>query len=356
MGQAREVFRPHPCGSHRPGARSPGLRRPGKSGRDQPQAQAGHRSDRHQDHGGRETRRGGPANPGGGRPARWDRADRICSSGLRLLDAGALDRGRKDSRAGCRPRPLRGHAGRSTVRRRRRHIRKVAGLMKIDFKGLFPATVLPMTSDAQIDEPSLRHYMRHIAQTTIHGVAINVDTGEAPHLTHEERVRVIEIVVDEIGDRLPVIAGLPAQFTDQAVAYGRDYEAAGASALLVFPISAYQGSPLDPEVVVRYHAAVGDGVGLPLVLFNLLPSLGGVLLPAEIIERLCGLASVVAIKDASFDARVFVEVLPAVREQSRPVAILTGDDPFIYESFVLGAEGALLGFGAVPARQLAQMV
>lgn len=229
-------------------------------------------------------------------------------------------------------------------------------MRNIDFKGLFPATVLPMTEDAQIDEPALRHYMQHIAQTTVHGVAINVDTGEAPHLSHAERVRVIEIVVEEIGDRLPVIAGLPAQFTEQAVAYGRDYRSAGASALLVFPISAYQGSPLDPEVVVRYHTAVGDGVGLPLVLFNLLPSLGGVLLPAEIIERLCGLAPVVAIKDASFDARVFVEVMTAVRTQSRRVAVLTGNDPFIHESFVLGADGALLGFGAVPTRQLAEMV
>ncbi|HUZ69283.1 MAG TPA: dihydrodipicolinate synthase family protein [Candidatus Saccharimonadales bacterium] len=228
--------------------------------------------------------------------------------------------------------------------------------MKIDFKGLFPATVLPMTGDAQIDEPGLRRYMRHIADTTIHGVALNVDTGEGAHLTHAERVRVVEIVVEEIGDRLPVIAGLPAQFTEQAVAFGRDYRDAGASALLVFPISAYQGLPLDPELVIRYHTAVGDGVGLPLVLFNLVPSLGGVLLPPEILERLCDLAPVVAIKEASFDAKVFVEVVAAVRGQRRSVAILTGDDPFIYESFVCGADGALLGFGAVPARRLANMV
>jgi 4-hydroxy-tetrahydrodipicolinate synthase len=226
--------------------------------------------------------------------------------------------------------------------------------MNIDFKGLFPATVLPMTEDAQIDEPTLRSYMRHIAKTTIHGVAINVDTGEAPHLTHEERVRVIEIVVSEIGDRVPVIAGLPAQFTEQAV-FGRHYKAAG-SALLVFPISAYQGQPLDPELVVRYHAAIGDRVGLRMVLFNLIPSLGGVLLAPQVLERLCALTNVVAIKDASFDAKVFVEVLAAVRGQSRPIAVLTGDDPFIYESFVLGADGALLGFGAVPTKQLAQMV
>jgi 4-hydroxy-tetrahydrodipicolinate synthase len=228
--------------------------------------------------------------------------------------------------------------------------------VKIDFKGLFPATVLPMTEDARIDEPALRSYMRHVADSAIHGVAINVDTGEAAHLSHAERVRVLEIVVDEIGDRLPVIAGLPAQYTDQAVEYGRDYKAAGASALLVFPLAAYQGTPLDAEMVVRYHAAVGDRVGLPLVLFNLLPALGGVLLPADVIARLCSLAPVVAIKDASFEEKVFAELVAAVRQQPRPIAILTGDDPFIHQSFVLGADGALLGFGAVPTRQLAEMV
>jgi 4-hydroxy-tetrahydrodipicolinate synthase len=213
-----------------------------------------------------------------------------------------------------------------------------------------------MTENAEIDEAALRSYMRHVAEAPIKGVAINVDTGEAAHLTHEERVRVLEIVADEIGDRVPVIAGLPAQFTQQAVRFGREYRTAGASALLVFPISAYQGEPLAPEVVLRYHTAVGDGVGLPLVLFNLLPALGGVLLSPDVIERLCGLAPVAAIKDASFDAQVFVEVVAAVRAQRRPVAVLTGDDPFIYESFILGADGALLGFGSVPTRQLAGMV
>ena len=229
-------------------------------------------------------------------------------------------------------------------------------MKNIDFKGLIPATVLPMKQDQQIDEPALRSYMRHIAETTIRAVAINVDTGEGPHLSHEERTRVIEIVADEIGDRVPVIAGLPAQYTTQAVAYGRDYGSAGASALLVFPLAAYQGAPLNAEMVIRYHAAVGDGVGVPLILFNLLPALGGVLLPADILERLCGLTPVVAIKDASFDARIFVELMTAVRQQPRPIAVLTGDDPFIYESFSLGADGALLGFGAVPTRQLAEMV
>jgi 4-hydroxy-tetrahydrodipicolinate synthase len=228
--------------------------------------------------------------------------------------------------------------------------------MTLDLRGLIPATVLPMTADARIDEPALRRYMQHIAAAGPKAVAINADTGEGPHLWPEERRRVLEIVVDEIGDRVPVVAGLGAQFTEQAVKLAREYKDVGASAFLVFPISAYQGQPLDPEVPLRYHAAIGDATGLPLVLFNLQPALGGVLYTAEALHRLCQVAEVAAIKEASFDAKLFVEARDAVRAARPDCIFLTGNDNFIYESFVLGAEGALIGFGAVATRRQVEMI
>jgi 4-hydroxy-tetrahydrodipicolinate synthase len=228
--------------------------------------------------------------------------------------------------------------------------------MILDLRGLIPATVLPMTEDARIDEPVLRRYMQHVAAAGPKALAINADTGEGPHLWPHERRRVLEIVIDEVGDRVPVIAGLGAQFTEQAVELAREYKEIGASAFLMFPISAYQGEPLDPEVPLRYHAAVADATGLPLVLFNLQPALGGVLYTPEALQRLCGIAEVVAIKEASFDAKLFVEARQAVKESRPDCVFLTGNDNFIYESFVLGAEGALIGFGAVATRQQVEMI
>jgi 4-hydroxy-tetrahydrodipicolinate synthase len=228
--------------------------------------------------------------------------------------------------------------------------------MKIDFGGLIPATVLPMTADAKIDEGGLRRYMAHIAGQGIRAVAINVDTGEGPHLWQEERVRVIQIVADEIGDRVPIVAGLGAAFTEQAVRYAREYQAAGASAFLVFPIGAYAGLPLDAELPHRYHCAIADATGLPQILFHLTPELGGATLTPEVIDRLCSVAPVEAIKDASFDPVAFIRTRAAVKAARPQVKVLTGNDNFIYESFVLGAEGALLGFGAVPTRQLAEII
>jgi len=228
--------------------------------------------------------------------------------------------------------------------------------MKLDLRGLIPATILPMTAEAEIDEQGLRRYIRYVAAARPHALAINVDTGEGPHLWPKERLRVLEVVLDEVGDRVPVVAGLGAQFTAQAVALAREIKSLGASGLLVFPISAYQGLPLDPEIPVRYHAAIGDATGMPLILFQLQPALGGVNFEPETLHRLCRVAQVAAIKEASFDARLFVEVRDAVKTARPECVFLTGNDNFIYESFVLGAEGALIGFGAVATRQQVELI
>lgn len=228
--------------------------------------------------------------------------------------------------------------------------------MKLDLGGMIPATVLPMTEDARVDEEGLRRYIRVVANAGPKALAINVDTGEGPHLWPKERLRVLEIVLEEVGDRIPVVAGLGAQFTDQAVALAREFKDVGVHALLVFPIGAYQGLPLDPEVPVRYHAAIGDATGLPLILFQLQPALGGVNFEPETLARMCTVAEVAGIKEASFDRKRFVETRDAVKAARSECVFLTGNDNFIHESFELGAEGALIGFGAIATKQQVDLV
>lgn len=227
--------------------------------------------------------------------------------------------------------------------------------MTLDLAGLIPATVLPMTSDGQPDESQLRHYMRWLLEQGPCAVAINADTGEGPHLTHAEKLRVLEVVVDEMRGRIPVIAGVGGPFTTQAVAQARDFKVAGAQALLVFPIPAYLSSPLDPEIPLRYHRALAE-VGLPLILFQLQPALGGVIYDNHTIAALAAIEGVVAIKEASFEARRFLDVAHVVETLPRPITLLTGNDNFIFESFVFGAAGALIGFGAVMTREQVAMI
>ena len=225
--------------------------------------------------------------------------------------------------------------------------------MTLDLNGLIPATVLPMHADGSIDEDALRSYIRWVVGQGPVALAINVDTGEGPHLTHDEKVRVLE-VVRSVTD-IPIVAGLAGPSTSTAVRQARDFKAAGADALLVFPIPAYLSEPLDPRVPVRYHEAIA-AVGLPLILFQLQPALAGVNYEADTLRAMASVEGVVAIKEASFDARRFVDVGQLLADLPRPITLLTGNDNFILESFMLGATGALIGFGAVMTREQVEMI
>ena len=225
--------------------------------------------------------------------------------------------------------------------------------MALNLDGLIPATVLPMHGDGSIDEPGLRSYIAWVVEQGPVALAINVDTGEGPHLTHDEKVGIIKIVRD-VTD-VPIVAGLAGPSTDAAVRQARDFRAAGADALLVFPIPAYLSQPLDPRIPVAYHVAIAE-VGLPLILFQLQPALAGVNYEADVLEAMASVDGVVAIKEASFDARRFVDTARLLERLPKKVTLLTGNDNFILESFLLGATGALIGFGAIMTREQVDMI
>ncbi len=225
-----------------------------------------------------------------------------------------------------------------------------------DMKGLIAAIVTPMREDFSVDQTSLRRYVKWLSDQGVTGLAVNVDTGEGPHLSAEERIHVLEIVAEEVGDRTLIVAGLAGSFTAQAARLAADAGSAGARALLVFPISSYQGEPLDPEIPARYHLAIHEASGLPLIAFQLQPALGGVNFSPEVLQRLVTVDGVVAIKEASFDAKRFVETARAVRAAAPDCVVLNGNDNFLLEAYLLGAEGALLGFGTLAARGQAEML
>src|SRR5574342_692964 len=226
----------------------------------------------------------------------------------------------------------------------------------IDLRGIIPAIVTPMTNAGELDLPALRRYVQWLTEQGPVALAVNVDTGEGPHLSADEKRQTLETVAEAVAGKCKVVGGVAGPSTALGVANARAAQAAGADALLVFPISAFLGQPLNPEVPYRYHAAIASAVDLPLSLFQLQPALGGVLYTTEILHRLITIPSVAAIKEASFDALRFLQVKAALESASRKITFLTGNDNFICESFILGAEGALLGFSTLGTREQVMML
>jgi 4-hydroxy-tetrahydrodipicolinate synthase len=228
---------------------------------------------------------------------------------------------------------------------------------ELDLRGLIPATPLPLTADHALDEPAMRGFIRWLlAFDGLKAVAANMDTGEGPHLSRDERRRVVEIYAEEVSGRVPLLAGIAARYTAEAVELARDAHAAGADGVVVFPIPAFAGEPLPSAIPYEYHRAIARAVPLPMVLFQLQPALAGALFSRETLLRLIEIDNVLAIKEASFDAVRFAETRRILDEAPRRIQLLTGNDNFIYESFVLGADGALIGFGAIAVAEQVEML
>jgi 4-hydroxy-tetrahydrodipicolinate synthase len=225
----------------------------------------------------------------------------------------------------------------------------------LNLRGIIPATILPMTEAYEPDFATLERYLNWVIAQGPVALAINADTGEGPHLSRSERRQVLEAAVSAAAGRCGVIAGIGGPYTAAAVENARDAKAAGADALLVFPISAFQGQALDPEVPYEYHKAIAQAADLPIILFQLQPALGGVIYSQEALARLLEIDNVVALKEASFDALQFARTRSLIEQSGRSITLLSGNDNFILHSLILGAEGALIGFGTLATALQVQM-
>ncbi len=228
-------------------------------------------------------------------------------------------------------------------------------MSSLNLQGIIPATVLPLTVDFEPDLRTLERYLDWVIRQHPVGLAINVDTGEGPHLSRDERVAVLKTATNVARGRCSIIAGVTGPYTAAAVEQARDAQAAGADAVMIFPVPAFQAHPLDPEVPFRYHNAIASAIDLPIVLFQLRAVLGGIEYTRETLSRLLEIDSVVAIKDACFDPAKFLQLRATRNEMPHKIALLTGNDNFIAHSLVLGADGALIGFGTLATALQVQM-
>ncbi len=229
-------------------------------------------------------------------------------------------------------------------------------MTSLNLEGIIPAVIIPMRPDYSVDFEAFERYLDWMVALGVVGLAVNVDTGEGPYLTPDERSQVIRVARRVAAGRCAIIAGCGGPSTLTAVSNGRSAREAGADALLVFPTPAFLNDPLDERIMVDYHQAIAEASGLPLIVFQLGPMFGGVNYPLPALAKVLELPQVIGLKDASFDAQRFVMTRDVVHAASHPITLLSGNDNFLLESFLLGATGGLLGYGAVGAALLVDML
>jgi 4-hydroxy-tetrahydrodipicolinate synthase len=223
------------------------------------------------------------------------------------------------------------------------------------FRGIVAAPFLPMLPDHSIHWATLQSYIAAIAATGPTAIAMNMDASEGPALDRDEQIEVLRISGKAIAGRCPLLSGLIAGSTRDAVRWGNELKAAGAEGLCIFPpFPTFLGNPVPSEMIYAYHKAIADGVGLPIVAFQF-PKAFGPDFPPETLRELIRIPELIGLKEASFDTTKTVETIAAAKALPRRIGVLTGSDTFILEAMIFGCDGALIGFAGTATDQLVRM-
>lgn len=214
--------------------------------------------------------------------------------------------------------------------------------------GVIPAIVTPFNASDEVDEPALRHIASHVLQHGVHGIMTTGGTGEFPHLSREEKRTVTAIVVDEVGGRVPVIAGTAACSTREAIALSEDAQAVGADAVIV-TAPYYFGLP--PSSLEGHYRELAEAVDIPIVVYNNPLYTGNNLSPA-LLSRLAEVDGIVGLKQSNDNLGELVEVIRLARER---MSVCTGIDSQFYPALCAGARGVFSTAANVMPAQMVQV-
>lgn len=209
-------------------------------------------------------------------------------------------------------------------------------------RGIIPATVTPLTPEYDVAEDDLYAHVNRLSSVDgIVALIANAHSGEckmSPSATKEE---VIRIHREAAGDDAMVFSGVAGESTTLAIEEAKRAEAAGADALMPVPIDVYSHG--DPNIIIDHYEGIAEAVDVPLIAFQF-GNYGDIALPIAAYVELCRMDEVVALKDATFDPVRYEQTVRALKPYWDEFTMMTGDDTFLYHSYVLDSETALISY------------
>ena len=221
--------------------------------------------------------------------------------------------------------------------------------MRTQFTGVGTALITPFRRDGSLDEPAIKRLVRRQIDSGIHFVSPCGTTGEAPTLSREEKLRVIELVVDEAAGQVPVLAGAGGYDTHEVIELARDLEKIGVDGIL--SVAPYYNKPTQ-EGLYQHFRAIAGSTRLPIMLYNV-PGRTGVNINVDTVVRLAQIPNIVAIKEASGNV---VQMCEIINQKPDAFMLLSGDDPLTVAVMAIGGTGVVSVASNEAPAEMAQVV
>ncbi len=201
-------------------------------------------------------------------------------------------------------------------------------------EGCGTALITPFQTDGTLDEPALR---RHVQVQLENGIDFLVPcgtTGESPVLRSDEHFRVVEIVLEEVRERVPVLGGAGGNNTDRVCEGIEVMEKLGVDGIL--SVSPYYNKP-SQEGLYQHYRALAEATRLPILLYNVPGRTGSNIAPATL-HRLAEIPNILGVKEASGNMAQIDEILQTLPARFR---VISGDDALTLPMLSLGAAGVI---------------
>jgi 4-hydroxy-tetrahydrodipicolinate synthase len=216
--------------------------------------------------------------------------------------------------------------------------------MRSGFHGVFPYLVSPLDDAGEVKADVLARLCDDLVKAGVHGLTPLGSTGEFAYLNRGQRRRVVEVVIEAVAGRVPVVAGVASTTTADAVVQAREYEALGCDGILAI-LEAY--FPIGDDGVYAYFKAIGEAVGLPVVLYTN-PSFQRSDLSLPVIEKLSRVPNIGYIKDASVNTGRLLSIINRVEGRMQVFAASSHVPACV---MLLGGVGWMAGPACVAPRQ-----
>ncbi|HKA67925.1 MAG TPA: 4-hydroxy-tetrahydrodipicolinate synthase [Actinomycetes bacterium] len=218
---------------------------------------------------------------------------------------------------------------------------------QIPFGRVLTAMVTPFSAEGAVDLDAAQRLAAHLIDAGCDGLVISGTTGESPTTSDREKDQLLRAVIDAVGDRAHVVAGVGTYDTHHTVELVIQAEKAGANGALV--VTPYYNKP--PQAgLIRHFTAVADATGLPVMLYDI-PGRTGTPIETATLLRLAEHSNIVAVKDAKADLFAGAEVMA-----KSGLAYYSGDDALNLPWLAVGAVGMISVVSHVAAGRYRELV
>jgi 4-hydroxy-tetrahydrodipicolinate synthase len=203
-------------------------------------------------------------------------------------------------------------------------------------EGVFIPLMTPFREDGSVNEKVVRQIVSFLVGKGVDGLFPLSSVGEFIHLSFEEKIALMEIVMDEARGRVAVTPGATGTHPEEVIALARKAAEIGCQAVVIGPPYFY---PINQDNLERHFEIIADAVQIPIILYNI--PLFSPAISYDVVERLFRRNNFVGMKDSSGSMVDLMHYLDKIRSVAQRPAVMVGREEIFYPALMVGASGCL---------------